>query len=646
MFDFVRQHNKIMQFLLVLLIFPSFVLFGIDGYNRFREKGAAVAVVDGQEISQSQWDNAQRVETQQLRQSMPNLDPKWLDSPEVKYEILERLVRDQLLTRAAEKLNLNVSDQKLASELQKNPTIASLKKPDGSLDIERYKQLLASQGMTPESFEQRMRADLAMQQVITGIARGSFVPTSLDSLANLSLNQEREIQVQIFRAEDFLQDIKPTEDELKNYYESHSSDFKSIEQADVQYLVLDLASVERGISVSEADLKTYYDQNNAKLAGQEERRASHILITVGKDATADVRSKAREHAQNLLQQLRKSPQLFAEIAKKESQDPVSASKGGDLDFFTKGAMVKPFEDAVFAMQKGQISELVESDFGYHIIKLTDIKSLHSPSFTEMRSSLEAQVRRQMAQKKFAEEAELFTNLVYEQADSLKPAADKFKLELRTANAVTPTSNSAELGPLKNPKLLSELFSEDAIQKKHNTQAIEISPNTLASARVIKYSPARVLTLEEVKDKVKNAFVKERALAIAKSTAIKNQSVWSEHSDSAHLSANTIVSRVDTHKLDPLVVEAALRAPAQKLPVWTGVDLGAQGYAVIRVNRVIPPSGTNGDGVVGSKQSVSPESERSSKAYSAAENLAYYNFLKSTYKVKINEASPSGLKMQK
>ena len=203
MFDFVRQHNKIMQILLVLLIFPSFVLFGIDGYNRFREKGEAVAAVDGQEITQTEWDNALRAETQRVRESMPNLDTKWLDSPQVKYEILERLLRDRLLFAASSKLNLNVSDQRLAQELQKNPTIASLRKPDGSLDLDQYKQLLASQGMTPESFESRMRSDLAVQQVIMGIARGSFMPTKLKDIASNAYNQQREIQVQIFKGEDF-----------------------------------------------------------------------------------------------------------------------------------------------------------------------------------------------------------------------------------------------------------------------------------------------------------------------------------------------------------------------------------------------------------------------------------------------------------
>ena len=637
MFDFVRQHNKIMQFLLVLLIFPSFVLFGIDGYNRFREKGGAVAEVDGQDITQSEWDNAVRGETQKLRESMPNIDPKWLDSPEVKYEILERMVRDRLLSTASSKLYLSVSDQRLAQELQKNPTIASLRKPDGSLDIERYKQLLASQGMSAESFEGRMRSDLAVQQVILGVARGSFVPSSLKHVATSAYNEQREVQVQIFKGEDFTKEVKSTQDQLTAYYTAHSAEFKSTESADVEYLILDMPTVEKSVSVSESDLKTYFEQNNAKLAGQEERRASHILIAAAKDAAPDIRAKAKSKAQELLAAIKKDPQSFAELAKKNSQDPVSAAKGGDLDFFTRGAMVKPFEDAAFGLQKGQVSDVVESDFGFHIIKVTDIKALHTPSFEEMRPSLEAQVRKQGAQKKFAEAAELFTNLVYEQSDSLKPAADKLKLEVHNLVGISPESTPVQLGALKSPKILQALFAKDSIDKKRNTEAIELAPNLLASARIVKYTPARVLSFDEVKDKVRVAYERENALLIAKKTASEKQAFWKEHPDTARLGPALIVSRQALQKLPQPVVEAALKAPVNTLPAWTGVDLGEQGYAVIEVTKVIPFDGQTG--ATASKSSVPDQADSMIQAASAAENLAYYNFLKSTFKVKINAPAP-------
>ncbi len=635
MFDFVRQHNKIMQFLLILLIFPSFVLFGIDGYNRFREKGAAVAVVDGQDISQAEWDNALRVETQKLRESMPNLDAKWLDSPEVKYEILERMVRDRLLSQASAKLFLSVSDQRLAQELQRNPTIASLRKADGTLDIERYKQLLASQGMSPESFEGRMRADLAVQQVITGIANGGFVPKALKEVANNAFNEQREIKVQIFKGEDFIKEVKPTDDQLNAFYKAHSSEFKSSESADVEYLILDMPSIEKTVAVNESDLKTYFEQNNAKLAGQEERRASHILIAVAKDAPADARAKAKSKAQELLAAIKKDPQSFADLAKKNSQDPVSAAKGGDLDFFTRGAMVKPFEDAAYTLQKGQVSDVVESDFGFHIIKLTDIKALHTPSFSEMKPTLEAQVRKQGAQKKFAEAAELFTNMVYEQSDSLKPVADKLKLEIHSLSGVSPESNVAQLGMLKNPKILSALFSKDSIDKKRNTEAVELAPNLLASARIVKYTPARILSYDEVKDKVRTAYGRENALVIAKKTGIEKLSFWKDHEEVAHLGSPLMVSRQATQKLPQPVVDAALKVPALSLPAWTGVDLGEQGYAVIEVSKVIHSPLTSADAA----KTTPEQGANVAQAASAAENLAYYNYLKSTFKVKINVPTP-------
>ncbi|NDE05608.1 MAG: peptidyl-prolyl cis-trans isomerase, partial [Flavobacteriia bacterium] len=190
----------------------------------------------------------------------------------------------------------------------------------------------------------------------------------------------------------------------------------------------DLASIQKTVTVAEADLKTFYEQNLARLANLEERRASHILINADKTMPATERDKARSKALEILSTLKQSPDKFAELAKKFSQDTGSANKGGDLDFFARGAMVKPFEEAAFALKKGEISEVVESEFGFHIIRVTDIKQPKQKTFEESRASLEVDAKRQLAQRKFAEAAEQFTNLVYEQSDSLKPAAEKLKLE--------------------------------------------------------------------------------------------------------------------------------------------------------------------------------------------------------------------------
>ncbi len=353
MFDFVRKHTRVMQFLLFLLIFPSFVLFGLEGYNRFREGGATVATVDGHSITQAEWDAAHRSQVERMRSSMPNVDVKLFDTPEAKFSTLERLVRDRLLQVAASQLRLGASDARLAAELQQNPTIAALRRADGTLDIERYRQLLATQGMSPESFEAQVRGDLASRQVMSGVGVTSF---SSAALADVTLNafyEQRQVQVARFAPTDFVGQINPTEAELETYYKANADKFQSVERADIEYVVLNLAAVQKDIVVPEAELKTYYEQNSARLAGLEERRASHILINADKGASAAEREAARAKAQALLAEVQKSPHQFAELARKNSQDTGSAAKGGDLDFFGRGAMVKPFEEAAFALKKAR-----------------------------------------------------------------------------------------------------------------------------------------------------------------------------------------------------------------------------------------------------------------------------------------------------
>ena len=629
MFDFVRQHTRIMQFLLFLLIFPSFVLFGLEGYNRSREKGAPVATVNGVDILQAEWDNAHRQQVDRMRSSMPNADIKLFDTPEAKYSTLERMVRDRLLQVAAEQLHLGVSDQRLAGELQQNPNIAALRRADGTLDIERYRQLLASQGMTPEMFEAQVRADLASRQTMSGVGVTSFSPAAL---ANVTLNafyEQRQVQVARFEASDYLAQIKPTDADLEAYYKSHTEQFQSLERADIEYLVLDLASVQKSIVVPESELKSYYEQNLSRLAGLEERRASHILINADKAAPSAEREKARTKAQELLAAVQQSPDKFAELARKNSQDSGSATKGGDLEFFARGAMVKPFEDAVFALKKGETSGVVETEFGFHIIRLTDIKQPKQKSFEEQRASLEVDVRRQLAQRKFAELAEQFTNLVYEQSDSLKPAAERLKLEIQQASGLTrDASPSAGASVLTNPKFLASIFSADSIEKKRNTEAVELGANLLAAARITQHSPARTLPLEEVKARVLEQVKAIQSAERARQEGSAKLAQWKASPESAKLPASVVISRESKQQLPTALIEAALRASTQTLPAWVGVDLGTSGYAVVKVEKIVPRD---------TAQNRAREREQYAQWWASAEGLAYYRLLKEKFKAEIKVA---------
>ncbi len=632
MFESIRKHSKIVMFLLFLLIIPSFILVGIDS-NYFSGGSPVVARVDGKDITQADWDNAHRMESDRIRAQSPGIDAKLLDSPQARYATLERLVRDRVLQVAAQDMHMLTSDARLARELQSIPQIAALKRADGTLDAEAYRALAGAQGLTPEGLEARIRQDLSVNQVMGGVMGSAFSGPAEARLALDALFQRREIQIARFNASAFVSKVVVTDADLEAYYTAHPAKFQQAEQASVEYVMLDLDAVKAGITLSEDDLRTYYKENLNRLAGKEERRASHILINASKDAPADARTQAKAKAEELLAQVRKAPGSFAEIAKKESQDPGSAPSGGDLGFFGPGAMVKPFEDAVFSMKKGEISDVVETDFGFHIILLSDIKTPRQPSFEELRPSLEAELKQQQAQRKFAEVAEAFANGVYEQADSLQPVADKLKLKIQTAEGVTRTPAAGGAGPLANARFLEALFQSDSLQNKRNTEAIEIGTSVLAAGRVTAYQPAMTLPLDKARDQVRAIYIAEKSAELARQEGQAKLTAWKAAPDAASgLTAALTVSRDRLQDQPRSVVDAALRANVDQLPAWTGVDLGAQGYAVVKINRVVPR-----DGVDDARARM--EREQYLQSWASAEALAYYDLLKQRFKVQIKAPRP-------
>jgi peptidyl-prolyl cis-trans isomerase D len=557
-----------------------------------------------------------------------------LDSAQARYGTLERLVRERVLAAAVEKQHLLVGDQRLARELQNNELIGSLRGPDGKLDIARYRELLAARGMSTEMFEGQLRNDLALRQVLAGVTQSAFTPPGQANVSLGSFFERREVQMARFPAAEYRAKVEPTDAELQTFYAGNKQMFQAPEQANVEFVVLDLPSVLKGVPINEADLKSYYEQNAGRIGGQEERRASHILLSVPKGAPQADKDKAKAKAEELLAQLKKNPDSFAEVAQKNSQDTGSAAQGGDLDFFARGAMTKPFEDAAFALKaKGEISPVVESEFGYHIIKLTDIKAPKQRSFEEMKPELEAEVRKQQGQKKYAEAADTFSNAVYEQSDSLKPVADKLKLEIRSAQSVARSPQPGATGPLANPKFLEALFAPDAVERKRNTEAIEIGPNQMVSGRVVQYSPARTRPFDEVKPQVREGVIAAKAAELARKDGEAKLAAWKAQPASATLPAAVPLSRQDAGKEPPQVIEAALRADAAALPAWAGVDLGPQGYVVVKVTRVLPREAPP-------PAQAQQELAQYTRVWTSAEAAAYYDLLKQRFKVKMNVPKPA------
>lgn len=618
MFDFVRTHNRLFQFILVLLVFPSFVFFGVQGYSRFNDAAAVpVAKVDGRNITRAEWDKAHQATVERMRRQMPTADLASLDSPQARQQTLESLLRERLLAAAAAGELLMPSDERLSRLFKSDPQFAAIRNPDGTVN----RDLLAAQGMSSDGFAEQLRMELGMRQVLDGVGASAFVPASSSKTATDSLLQRRVVQWQRLDAKEHAGGIKPSEQELADFLKAQEVQFRLPEEARIEYVVLDLQGLKATVQVSEEELRRYYAENESRYTRAQERRASHILIAADKGAAADKRKQARETAQSLRDQALKAPGSFAELARKNSQDPGSAGKGGDLDFFARGAMVKPFEDAVFAMKPGEISPVIESEFGYHVIQLTGVRGGEKKTFEAVRSEIDSEVRTQLAQRRFAEAAESFTNTVYEQPDSLQPVVDKLKLERRTATVFREPAAGAT-GVLASPRFLAAVFSDDVLRNRRNAQAIDLGNNQLASARVLSHQPARTPPLADVVERVRAAFVAKKSADLAREKGEARLAAL-RADPTLSLPQTETVSRIQPAGLPREAMDAVLRAPADKLPAVVGVSLGDQGYLVARVTQVLPaqvPAGLD-----------SMMKAQLAQAWAGAESQAYYELLKKRYK---------------
>lgn len=631
MLDFVRNNRRLMLLLLLVLVFPSFVFFGVESYSRFMDSSHDAAKVEGRAISVQEVDNVVRDQSERARQILGNnYDPRQFEGPEARKAVLDQLILQRVMANTVAREHLTVSDAKLLEEISNLPAIAQLpRKADGKIDDKAYLQLLQSQGMTPEQFDARMRFELATQQLGASVAATAFMPKSLLERLIAVRDQQRDVQALVFKPASYTAKVQPDAAALKAYYDSHQSAFSVPEQAKVEYLVLSGEALAAAQAVTPEELKSYYESNIARFRTDEQRRASHILIVAPKDAPAGERQAAKDKATKLLEELRKHPETFADVAKKQSQDPGSAEKGGDLGFMGRGALVKPFEEAMYALKDGQISDVVETDYGFHIIKLTGIKASETRPLEAVRTELEAELRKQLADKKFAEQADAFGNMVYEQADSLKPAADKFKLTIQTADNVTRKPNPAQgaQNPLNNEKVLKALFSEESVQKKRNTEAVQVAPNTLVAARIVDYRPATVRKFEEVEAKVREGYIAQQAAELARKDGEARLEALKKADSADGFGAVQTVSRAKADGVPPKAVEAVMRADATKLPAVVGVDLGADGYAVYRISKVSQPAQAN-------PAQRQAEAQQLSQLAGQADLQAFYESLKARSKVKL------------
>lgn len=631
MFDAVRNNKRIVQVFLGLITLP-FAFWGIDSYVRSGGAGSDLASVGDSKITTQQFEQALRERQDQLRQSMGSgFKAEMMNSPEVRLGILNGLIDQRLLLLEASAKRLGTSDETLRNFIAAVPALQE----NGKFSMERYESVLRAQGMSQQQFEARIRQDLTLQQLIGSLGSSAFVSsTQAEALLRI---QAEERQFSDFRipAAQFADKVKLDADAAQKFYDENKGRFEIPEQVKGEYVVLSLDALMSQVTVSDAEIKAWYDAHLDLYQQPEERRASHILILAQSDATDEAKKAAKAKAEGILADLQKSPARFAELAKQYSQDPGSAQKGGDLGYFGHGMMVKPFDEAAFSLKENELSGLVETEYGYHIIKVTGIRSAKQRPLPEVRPEIEADLRRQAANQKFAEAAENFHNMVYEQSDSLQPVAEKYKLKLQQTDWIAKNLNAqqrAALGPLANDKVLSGLFSDDAIKDKRNTEAVEVAPNTLVAARVLEHRAAAMRPFDEVKRDIEKALTEREALALAtKDGEARLAELHKGEADKIAWSPARTVSRLQAAQvqLPPQVLQTIFRADAQKLPAYVGVAVGG-GYSLFKISQVTQP------------EKIDPKQlEALRNQYTeivAQEDLsAYLSSLRARYKIDVNKS---------
>ncbi len=612
--------TKAAKIILALILVP-FALFGIDSYLNQAGNNLSIAKVNGYKIALPEYNRAIENVRNRIMSEGKKVDPAMFDSFEFKESVIDGLITKQLLNNDIKKSKFKITDQQLSQYIIGMPEFQK----DGKFSQEIYDKVLQNNQLTPKKFEESIRNDLLIQQVRDGLQKLTFIPPSNLEETLKATSQQREISIAEFKTKEYMAKANIAEKDMQAFYDQNKSKFLAPEQVKAEFVVFSLANILPTINVTEDEIKSFYKTNADKYQNQQQREASHILIAASKNAPPAEKAKAKAKAEDILNQIRKSPKQFEELATKYSQDPESAKKGGDLGAFGRGMMVKPFDDAVFSMKVNEISNIVESDFGYHIIKLTKIIG-EGGGFDSMRPQIKAELIYQKGQEKFAALAEEFSNKVYEQSSSLDAVSKKFNLPIQKTDWISRNDSDKFF---KNETLMSALYSKESIKDRRNTEAIEVTPNNLISARVVDYKAQSTKPFVDVKKNIEDYLKFESA---KKTVAKEGEAVLKSLADTSqkiNWQPSALVDRKNTKDFSDAVINHAYKMPTDKLPSYSGFMDGNNGYIIVKVNKVAFPNDSNEEN---KKAFASDYSEALSAEYLSA----YLKGLKAKASVSVNQ----------
>ena len=495
---------------ILVLIILTFALAGVGGYIT-GDTEDAVAKVNGEDIPRSDYDRAYENERSRLQEQFGDMfsaitsDPDYMRN--LRSGVLEGLIEQELLVQYAESNGMRVGSEQVKAAIRDIPQFRTA----GQFDNDVYLMALRNAGYSPEAFAKVMQQDMTRNQLIRGLSESEFV-LEPEALAFLRLqSQSRSGGFLVASNDNFEEQVEIVEEDIETFYQQNQDMFRTEEKLSVAYIELSLAAIESDIEISDEEVREYYEQSQQQYTTEEERRVSHILIEFDTD-------NAKEKAEQALSELEQGAD-FSEVAKTYSDDTFSAEQGGDLDWIESGMMDEDFDAAAFELERvGDISGIVETSFGYHIIKLTDLRAGAVTPFSEVEEEVRQQLLTGKAEDRYFDKQQKLAEISFEQPDTLEPAAEEIGATVRRTDLFT---RERAPTPLSNDVILNNLFSEQLIEEKLNSDIIETSDDRSLVVRVTEHQPIRVKDLDEVRDQI----VAELRIEKAQDLALEKAEEW-------------------------------------------------------------------------------------------------------------------------
>lgn len=497
---------------MAIIAFICIVLVATGGFDYFvTTPDDAAASVNGEDIAVGDFQTAFSRYRQQMQQQFGNFfDRNYFDQPLIRRQFLDQMIASEVAKQAASDAGLTITPERLRREIQNLDVF----RVDGEFNRDLYARLLAQQNLTPTRFEADFAEDLLVRELDSAInATALALPGEIARLEQLQ-RQQRSFEYVAFSASDFVDQVTVTDEEIAQHYEDNESKYMAPEQVVISYVELVADDAAGDFEVSESTLMQRYEEQKMRFEIPERRLTSHILIELSETATPEEEQAALEQARSLAERARNG-ESFADLAMEFSDDTGSADLGGDLDWVEPEVMVKPFEDALFALEEGAISDPVRSSFGYHVIWAREIEPRRGKTFEEAREELAAEYREAEAERLFLEQQDLLYDLSYEDQGSLATAASALDLEVKT---VGPFPRTGGEGIAADPQVIEAAFSDQVLLEQVNSDPINLAADRVVVVRINEHIESRLKTLEEVADEVRAALVEERARALAREAA--------------------------------------------------------------------------------------------------------------------------------